>query len=182
MGGVFIARMVVIVAVGGTAIYVQPPVDPALAPSLTIAALNETPVTGRLGVPLGKAITIRGVVVAGSLLGEKYLDGCYLLRVTEVDGKRLANPEILTYTAAPGYSGLPRNSLERFQRLHARKPSALSEVDEQAVGEGFVGTERQLLVYETGGFDGIPRLPPQVREWTDRPFAFRTHLVILQDD
>lgn len=57
---------------------------------------RDVKIIGPLGVPFGKIITVSGSVVEASEIGRSK-DGGTFLRITEVDGKPLAEPETLRW-------------------------------------------------------------------------------------
>jgi hypothetical protein len=54
-------------------------------------------VVGRLGVPLGKVVTVVGEIIDGRELRVKSLEGTLLLQATSVDGRKLATPCALSF-------------------------------------------------------------------------------------
>lgn len=149
---------------------------------MTVAELQRTDVIGRLGVPLGRCVPILAVVVSGDSLESKAETGRYLLRVIEVEGRTLVEPQLFRYSNAPGFAGLPLNQPDHTQRAHGKQATEFSAEDAAKLERDFVGTERRLVVYEVGEFRGIPSLPKNVPEWQDRAFGFSTSLVLVQNE
>lgn len=149
---------------------------------MTVAELQGTDVIGQLVVPLGTCAAIRAVVVSGDSLRSKAESGRYLLRVIEVDGRALVEPQLFRYSNAPGVAGLPLNQSDHAQRVHGKQAAVLSAEDAAKLERDFVGTEQRLVVYEVGRFDGMPsNLPEGHPEWQAAAFGFGTSLVIVAD-
>ena len=156
--------------------------DRADAEPLTIADLNERQVIGQLGVPLGTVVEIKATVVAGDDLRRKQYQGAYLLRVTDVDGRLLESPPVMTFFV-PGFSGvkLARNNFELHEIKTGAKVGSLNQEQVEKLQQGYVGKEMRLVVYEIGQFTGMPKeLPNDVLSWQDVGFGFRTLLNILE--
>ena len=75
----------------GSNVYAADP--PAKKAPVTVAELNERPVIGQLGIPLGTCGEIQAKIIAGRELRLKQYDGAYLLSVTHVGGKELKSPD-----------------------------------------------------------------------------------------
>jgi len=117
--------------------------------AITVADLNERGVVGRLGVPLGTVVQITATLIDGRELHDKEHQSDRLLKVTRVDGQDLREAQILEF------------------RPH---PTANVSLEDVATG-----SSRRLLVYESGGFSGIPqKLPEEVSAWQDHSFSFGT--------
>jgi len=155
--------------------------DRADAEPLTIADLNERQVIGQLGVPLGTAVEINATVVAGDELRRKQYQSAYLLRVTEVDGRALELPPVMTFFV-PGFSSvkLARNDFELHKMKTGAKARTFTREQIEALQQGYVGQQMGLVVYEIGRFAGIPKqLPNDVMPWADVGFGFSTSLYVL---
>lgn len=155
----------------------------APATQATLAGLSEHPVVGLLGLPLGTVTDIHASVIAGSELGRKAYEGSYLLRVTDVAGHPLRTPVNLEFNV-PGFSNvkLPSNTFELYQMKTGTRADELDSKEIADLQRGYVGTTRHLLVYETGGYSGIPsNLPPDAPVWQDHAFMFSTSLVVLAE-
>jgi hypothetical protein len=148
-----------------------------------VAELNERPVIGQLGIPLGTCEEIRAKIIAGRDLRLKQYDGVYLLSVTQVAGKELASPVVLRFSTAPGAAvNLANDGFELHQLKTGRKAESLTDTKIQGLEKGYVGKTIKLTVYEVGGFSGIPRnLPKGTAVWADVGFGFSTSLVILRE-
>ncbi|MFO0836481.1 MAG: hypothetical protein U0638_16055 [Phycisphaerales bacterium] len=158
----------------------QPNTTPQARKSMTVAELQRTDVIGRLDIQLGRCVPILAVLISGDSLESKAETGRYLLRVIEVEGRTLVEPQLFRYSNAPGFDGLPLNQTDHAQRVHGEQAAKLSAEDEARLERDFVGTERRLVAYEVGEFSGIPTLPKNVAEWQDRAFGFSTSLVLVQ--
>lgn len=107
------------------------------ATSITISELNKLQVIGWLGQPLGKIVTIEGVVTDDYYRKMKVDAGQTLLRVQAVDGKKLPGEQIVTVLSAGvekpkvgskfkyigyetgGFTGVPREAFRYMQPVVA---------------------------------------------------------------
>ena len=152
------------------------------APPATSRPVLRTPI-GALGLPLGTVAEIRATVVPGDDLRMKQYAGEYLLRVTHVDGRELAEPPVMEF-GVPAFirTGLARTDFELYELKHRRKAKELNDEQVRDLQRGYVGKAFKLAAYETGRFDGIPdNLPPDVPRWADHGFGFSTSLVVLAE-
>lgn len=159
--------------------------SPSSAPATqpTLKSLSEHPVVGLLGLPLGTVTNIQATIIAGSELGQKYYDGIYLLRVTQVAERSMEKPIIIEFNA-PSYMNvkLARDLAELYEMKTGKKIGQLDSKTAAALEKDYVGTSRRLLVYETGGYSGIPQnLPRDIFPWQDRGFVFSTSLIVLAE-
>jgi hypothetical protein len=144
-------------------------------------ALTENPVVGALGLPLGTVVEIRGNVISGDELRLKAYAGTYLLRVKEVGGRARVPPAVMEFSA-PFVASLPSDPFELYESKTGSKPDGLDSAQIKQLEKGYVGKQVRLVVYETGGYSGIPRkLPADAPTWQDRDFGFRTSLVVLAE-
>jgi hypothetical protein len=139
-------------------------------------------ITGDLGVPLGSIVEINATIIAGSSLGWKDLSSDYLLKVTKVGSNSVSNPPTCQFEIhswdnvkiAPNVFAL--SELKNGKRADSLSSSQISELE-----RGYVGKNYRLLVYEEGAFSGVPKdLPEDYMVWQDRPFGFRSRLVVLR--
>lgn len=162
---------------------IQPEKAPPPKKTITYSELQQADVIGRLGVKLGTCVSIRAEVVSGDSLRTKADSGRYLLRVLEVDGRALAKSELFSYSGAPGYSEMPTGPSELSKLVRNKSARELIAAETALIEEGLVGTERRLVVYEVGRFDGMPcNLPASTPEWQSSGFGFGTSLTIVADD
>jgi hypothetical protein len=157
---------------------------PAKQAPLRASELNERPVIGELGIPLGTCGEIQGKVIAGRDLRLKEYDGAYLLSVTHVGNKRMATPVNLRFVTAPGASvKLARDGFELHELKTGKKTGTLTDTKIRELEEGYVGKTMKLTAYEVGGFSGIPRKMPEGRViwWADTGFHFSTSLVVISE-
>ncbi|WP_020474765.1 hypothetical protein [Zavarzinella formosa] len=157
---------------------------PAKKAPLSVAELNERPVIGQLGLPLGTCAEIEAKIIAGRELRQKQYDGAYLLSVTHVAGKKLATPAILRFDIGPGMTvKLARGNFELHELKTGKKTGSLTGEEILKLEEGYVGKTVKLSVYEVGSFHGLPRKLPSDRliYWADTEFYFSTSLVILHE-
>ncbi len=157
--------------------------DRADAEALTIADLNERQVIGQLGVPLGTVVEIKATVVAGDELRRKQYQSAYLLRVTEVDGRALESPPVMTFSVWGSARGkLARNDFELHKMKTGKKVGSLNQEQVETLQQGYVGKQMRLVVYEIGRFAGIPKqLPNDVMPWADVGFGFSASLEVLAE-
>ena len=159
----------------------HPGAHPNLAP-LTAAELTDRTVLGSLGLPLGTVANIRATLISGDELHEKGYSGKYLLRVNEVDGRTLPNPQVLEFSGF-GSAHLARDPFELYEMKTGQKAGQLDSDQIRKLEKGHVGKEVRLAVYETGGFSGLPHspLPPGALIWQDHAWAFSTWLIVLAE-
>ena len=130
----------------------KPPDHPK---SITVAELNELPVIGLLGKPLGICVTIEGVVADGSYTKRKVDSGATLLRVQTVDGEKLANEQIFHFRVYDW-----------------------SNVDKPKIGSMF-----KYIGYEDGGFAGtIGNQFDWLPVVAAPEYSFTTSFVIVRDE
>lgn len=144
--------------------------------------LVQVVVIGKLGKPLGEAVAIEGIIVAGDETRMKTYQGSYLLKIVSVEGKPLAQPPLMEFSI-PGFVNVPlaNTSFSLFKLKTGRTAGSLDDAQVRKIEQGYVGATFRLLAYETGGFRCIPRHLPQDLLWQDRGFGFSTHLVLLKD-
>lgn len=157
---------------------------PTTNPAATQRWVTSQPsVIGALGIPLGTVAEIRASVVAGSETGTKQHDGSYLLRVTEIDGRPIAVAPVLEFSV-PSFVQvkLANDDFGLYELKTGTKAGELDSVEIKKLQKGYVGKQVRLVVYETGGYSGIPsNLPKDVMAWSDRGFGFSTSLVVLAE-
>ena len=156
---------------------------PAKKAPLSIAELNERPVIGELGIPLGTCGEIQATIIAGRDLRLKQYVSAYLLSVTHVAGKKLATPVNLRFGSAPGAMvDLASDAFELHELKTGKKTGMLTGEKIQELEKGYVGKTVKLTVYEVGGFRGTPRnFPKGELGGADVGFGFSTSLVILRE-
>jgi len=138
------------------------------ASSISVDELNQIPVIGRLGVPMGDVALVKAVLVTDK---QDAFDGDYLLEVTQVNGKPCEPPILFpfeihlsqpTRTEEGGFFFF----FESMSRPHQR----------------FLGDELILQVYELGCFSGSPRgLPFGSWTWKGREYHFSSRLRIVYE-
>lgn len=156
--------------------------DPTQAP-ITLEELSRRTVVGKLGHPLGTAVEIEAELVAGHSLRMKAYDSLYLLNVTHVDGKELAAPQLMRFSV-PGFISvkLANHTFALYELKHGKKAASLDSTQIAELEKGYVGQKVRLVVYEAGGFSGIPdTLPDDVPVWADSRFRFSTALTVLAE-
>jgi hypothetical protein len=123
--------------------------------SITVADLRELQVIGWLGHPLGKIVTIEGIVADDYYRKYKADAGQTLLRVLTVNGQKLPEEKVFHF----------------FAHYFAR-------VDEPKVGSNF-----KYSGYETGSFTGTPQMNVEyLPAFCTTGYGFTTEFVILRDE
>jgi hypothetical protein len=132
---------------------------PAGSRALSVRDLNDRPVLGALGIPLGSVARVRAVLTTGNSKDDA---DRYRLRVTRVDTRDLSEPVELDFTLAPGAHAI-------LPRVRESEPD-------------YVGRQVDLIAYETGAFSGIPtRGLEGYANWQGRAFHFTTSLEVLEE-
>jgi hypothetical protein len=157
--------------------------DAAPSTRPTLASLNEHPVIGELGVPLGTIVEIRAIVIAGHKWGTKADDGKYLLRVTELDGRPLIpTPYMHFFVHGVASVNLANDDFALYELKKGQKAHQLDSKQIAELEKGYVGKQVRLVVYEAGEYSGMPRnLPPEIGMWQDHGFVFSTYLGVLAE-
>jgi hypothetical protein len=143
---------------------------------------KDVAIVGQLGVPLGTVVEIDATIIAGSSLGRKGLDSEYLLKVSKVGSKSVAQPPICQFHPSPFEKvNLARDDFSLHELKTGRKTGKLSAAQIEALQRGYVGKTYRLIVYEEGVFSGVPaNLPENYPVWADRGFGFRSYLMVLR--
>jgi len=151
--------------------------------SISLLDLNDVPVKGELGVPLGKSVRVQAVVVDGEVLKDKYHSCDYLLKVTSVNGVPLDSQPIMDFSLDHAMDvELAENNFALFLLKNNDEVSSLTADQVRELQIGYVGKEVSLWVYETGGFSGMPSDTPENSYiWQDRGYGFYTHLEVLKE-
>lgn len=150
--------------------------------SWTVEEFNDHKILGHMGVPLGECVEIEATIIAGHSLHTKSDDGHYLLRVDSVEGKHLDKPPTLNFQV-PAFvdAALVNNDFLLYEWKKGKKPSTLDSSEIAELEKDYVGKAVRLVVYESGGFSGIPdTLPKDVPDWQDKGFGFTTYLIVLK--
>jgi hypothetical protein len=130
--------------------------EPQRTEPINCTELNERPVIGMLGQPLGTVVTIEGDVVDGAAIRIKELSGKPVLQVARVNGESLESKPILQF-------GWFR---QRTSNVAPR-----------------IGDQFAYVAYEVGRFDGVPKdALKHVDPGASLGFRFRTELVLLRDE
>ena len=143
--------------------------------------LNERPVIGKLGVPLGTAIDIQAQIVSGEALRRKEHAVDYLLKVTHVAGAKLEKAPLLKFGVyGAGGAKIASNQFDLFELKKGKKTGRLDSVQIKELEKGYVGKTVRLLVCEYGSFNGVPNnLPKDFPSWAEPEFYFSTSLFVL---
>lgn len=118
--------------------------------------LNQRPVIGMLGQPLGTVATIEGDVVDGSTIRIKDLSGKPVLQVARVNGQPVESKPVL-----------------QFNWFRDRSTNVAPKI----------GNRFAYVAYEVGHFSGVPDESfKYVGTSASLGFRFRTELVLLRDE
>lgn len=155
--------------------------DPTTQGSLP--AVSKRPMIGELGVPLGTVVEIHATIVAGSETRMKQYQSSYLLRVSEVDGRPLPQLQLMEFSVPRFASAkLANDDFDLYELKTGMKTGSLESAQIEVLQKGYAGKAVRLVVYETGGYSGIPaNLPSDVMAWQDHSFGFSTSLVVLAE-
>lgn len=151
--------------------------------SISVESLNTIEVIGKLGVPLGKVATIRATVLDGDSLQTKQSSGSYLLKISEVNGKKLDKESIVDFALAPGSDvKLANGDFALYKLKTGKEADSLTSEQIDKLKKDYVGQSFLLQVYELGGFTGIPDdMPNEAGVWQDTGFYFHTYLRVLRE-
>jgi len=143
---------------------------------------RDVKILGQLGVPLGKIVEIDATIVAGRSLHNKGDAGSYLLKVSKVGPKRRPDQPVCRFmTHSWTDVKIVSDEFSLYEMKTGRKTGSLSSSEVEKLEVGYVGRTYRLLVYEEGGFSGIPAdLPEDYPVWQDQGFGFETCLVVLR--
>jgi hypothetical protein len=150
--------------------------------SISVDALNDLKIIGKLGIPLGKAVEMEATIISGSDTGLKQHDGDYLLKLQSVGGKSLTAPVVMSFRGQHESSApFPRNAFELHQQNFPKKAGIISDELLKQLEKNFVGIQVKFLGYESGRFGGVPNgLPKAYPVWADTGFGFQSELVVLE--
>lgn len=139
-------------------------------------------IIGRLGVPLGTVVEIEAVILDGDTLNTKAGAGTYLLKIEKVGGKNLIHPVISDFGVHPWDDiKLANDPFSLYKVITGAEAHSLKGDDIERFKKGYIGSRCRLLVYESGGFSGIPNgLPGDYMLWQDHGFGFETYLFVLR--
>lgn len=150
---------------------------------ITLEELHRRQVLGQLGLPLGTVATIDAVVTSGDETRAKVYQGRYLLTVTHVNGKPLEKPPVMRFVVDRlSYTvNLPHDTKSL---LAAKQNEGNPVANQKEIEKEYVGKTHRLVVYEEGGYAGIPdNLPKGVPLAGAAGFGFRfsTSLTVLAE-
>ncbi len=153
--------------------------------SIHVDELNERPVIGKLGVPLGTVTEIKAQIVAGDELRMKEYQGIYLLKVTHVAGVKLNKPPLLRFSVSVPVRAFVGVSVASdhfglYEMKNGKKAGSLDSEQIRELEKGYVGKTVRLVVYESGSFHGQPdKLPKDYPTPADTGFHFSTSLDVV---
>jgi hypothetical protein len=143
---------------------------------------REVKIIGSLGEPLGTVVSIEVEMVSGRLVDKYKYPDRFMMRIIQISGRLVSEEVTLPYvffSNAGWRNGPAAGSLYALeQELRYRAPNAqrLAEL------EGVYERRRfELLVFETGGFGGLPRenLPDMIEAVPGERFRFYPSVVVL---
>ncbi len=175
-----IPSLLVVCLVIGTLAQSQEPA--AVKKSITVSALNEMDVIGKLGIPLGEVVEVQAVIVSGSKIGAKELEGKFLLRIESINDKSLEKPTVERFRVLP-FSGaeIANDHFDLYELKTGKKTGRLDSNQIKELEKDYVSKKVKLLVYESGSFEGMPnKLPDDAPLVQATDFRFRTHLMVLK--
>jgi hypothetical protein len=151
-------------------------------PIITTPQIQSADVTGQLDVPLGTCVPIRATIVR-SQSGTKAAEGRFFLNVTHVQNRQLRSPTECGFYVHQFATENVKLAIDNFA-LHklvtGRAAKSLTSEQVAELEKGYVGKSVTLIVYETGGFRGMPNgLPKGVSVWQDYGFGFSTQLLVM---
>lgn len=118
---------------------------------VTTEQFRRDGVIGRLGQPLGTCFRIRAMIIDDDS-NAKGRDDVRLLKVSEVEGKRLEVPVKIDF------------AVHQFATKRVK----------------LTNKNLNLIVYATGVFSGIPKdMPRDVSPWQDKSYSFAESLVVM---
>ncbi len=157
------------------------PQEAAKKQPIHVDELNERPVIGKLGVPLGTVTEIKAQIVAGDELRMKAYQGIYLLKVTHVAGVKLNKPPLLRFSVSPFVDvSVASDHFDLYEMKNGKKAGSLESEQIKELEKGYVGKTVRLVVCEYGSFHGQPdKLPKDYPTLPDVGFHFSTSLDVV---
>lgn len=127
---------------------------------------DKTQIIGKLGIPLGTVAEIEATVVGVAEFPQPLLllqlSVNYFLKVESVGGKKLAARPLSFFRSGDdeetGRRLLPSDLMDLHRAKTGKEASRLMMADAKALERDYLGTRYRLLVYESGSFDGYPRI------------------------
>ncbi len=145
---------------------------------------GEVAIIGLLGLPLGTTAAVEAVVIRASPFANGLAVGGrteYGLLVDKVNGRSLGRAVALPFFLGIfSYAKLGRNDAELRDSLNfllSAQEMTLAEAEEAQ--RRHLGSRHALVVYESGGFSGVPTLPAKQLRWSGPPFGFCTWLNVM---
>jgi len=120
-------------------------------------------VTVDLGIRLGTCVTIRATIVRSSS-NMKAADGRFFLRITHVENRQLQSPLECAFGVhqfATDRVKLPSSDFGLHKLVTGKAAKSLTSEQIAQLEKGYVGNSVTLIVYETGGFRGMPNELPK---------------------
>lgn len=123
---------------------------------ITLEELHRRQLLGQLGLPLGTVATIDAVVTSGDETRVKAHQGLYLLTVTHVNGKPLEKPPLMRFAVDSLFTTPNLPHLKQSLLFGANKEGGNTAASQKEIEKEYVAKTRRLVVYESGGYAGIP--------------------------
>lgn len=148
------AAAIVVVMTVLASVYAQSGKPDKQLPPIPLEDIHERGIEGRLKVPLGTIVDLRGQVVENRSKEKAYSADRYFFSIVEINGKRIGRTTV-------------------FPSSEMQMPK---EADDFQVGDSF-----HCVGYETGGFQGSPESEfNYVPSYATRKFHFGTGIVVLK--
>ena len=173
----YLVGVLILIAVTET----PPQEKPEKRSQLTTQDILRSEVIGDLGVPLGTCVRVKATIEAPR--GVKANSLRYFLNITHVDGHELKKSVVRKFYLHFQHTENVKLAIEPFglyELLTGEKTGSLDSEEIAKLEKGYVGEEVELLIYESGRFDGIPkRLPEEIGIWQGTAFSFKTDVFVL---
>lgn len=150
---------------------------------ITLAELDERQIVGGLGITLGTVCEIEVTIIDGDALRVKELSGSFLMKVQSVNGVPLQKPWTTGFGhfSADQEETLPTGNFGLYKKEHGKPAKVLDSAEIELLKKGYVGSRHRLVVYESGGYEGLPaNMPRDVVRVAHFGFGFRTDVTILK--
>lgn len=158
----------------------EDPITETARPKLTLNQIKTHDLIGEMGIPLGQCVRVRATIVKGSRT--KSDTGRYFLDVTHVESIPLEKPVQMTFRVHQFAEERVQVANDGFSLVELRtgeKPSRVSSDKIEEYEVGYVGKKVELLVYETGMFDGFPR-GLKDSSWQGGGYQFFNWLMVMK--
>ena len=149
---------------------------------ITTDLIRQSEIIGELGEPLGECFEIKAVIVKPDA-HVKITLGLYYLQVTHVNNRKLSEPILYRFAVshfATENVKVANDGFDLYKLVHDKQIGSLDSDQIRELEKGYLGSKVSLIVYETGGFYGIPENQPETIPLTqDKGFSFDSQLIVL---